>query len=57
MQLLVRALIFYAWYAATVSVVFGIVLSVLFFVSHVQKWTNQRQLKVLHALRRRSGLG
>jgi uncharacterized membrane-anchored protein YhcB (DUF1043 family) len=57
MELLMRALTFYAWYAAAVAVVFSIVLGVLYLALKVQRWADQRELEVLQALRRRSGLG
>jgi uncharacterized membrane-anchored protein YhcB (DUF1043 family) len=56
MGFLMRALTFYAWYVAAVSVVFSIVLGVLFLTSTLQRWANQRELEVLQALRRRSEL-
>jgi hypothetical protein len=56
MELLMRALTFYAWYVVSVIVVFSIVLGVLYLGLKVQRWANQRELEVLQALRRRSGL-
>jgi hypothetical protein len=56
MELLVRALTFYGWYVAAVTVVFSIVLAALYLATAVQRWANQRELEVLQALRRRSGL-
>jgi hypothetical protein len=57
MDFLVRALTFYAWYVATTTVVFAIVLAVLYLAPEVQKRTKQLQFEVLQVLRRRSGLG
>jgi hypothetical protein len=57
MELLVRALTFYGWYVAAVTVVFSIVLAAMYLAMTVQRWANQRELEALQALRRRSGLG
>ena len=57
MEFLVRALTFYAWYVASTTVVFAIVLAVLYLAPEVQKRTKRLQLEVLQVLRRRSGLG
>lgn len=56
MGLLVRALTFYAWYAAAVAAVFSIVLGALYLASKIQRWANQRELEAFQALRQRSGL-
>ncbi len=53
MELLVRGLTFYAWYAAAVAVVFSIVLAILYLASAVRRWASQRELEVLQAIRRR----
>ncbi len=55
MELLLRGLTFYAWYAAAVAVVFSIVLALLYLASAVRRWVSQREFEFLQALRRRSG--
>jgi hypothetical protein len=37
-EFLARALTIYAWYVATVSVILGVLLTVLYVAHHVRKW-------------------